>query len=213
MAGIKDFAALQALRDQLKQEQEARAAAEVRQREQDAKALREANLFRQSIGTVAPLRSIDTALHVPPQPEPIARQHLADEQAALAQSLSDEFSIESLLETDEGLSYARTGIGQETVRKLRRGHWVTQAQLDLHGMRTDEAREALAEFLRSAGRRGLRCVRVIHGKGLGSVNREPVLKKKVRNWLVQKEEVLAFCQARAADGGAGAVMVLLKAQS
>jgi DNA-nicking Smr family endonuclease len=212
MAGIKDFAALQALRDQLKQEQEARAAAEARRREREALALREANLFRQSMGTVAPLRSIDKLLHVPPQPEPIARQHLADEQAALAQSLSDEFSIESLLETDEGLSYARTGIGQETVRKLRRGHWVTQAQLDLHGMRTDEAREALAEFLRNAGRRGLRCVRVIHGKGLGSVNREPVLKRKVRNWLAQKEEVLAFCQARAADGGAGAVMVLLKAQ-
>ena len=213
MAGIKDFAALQALRDQLKREQETRAAAEAKRREADALAQREANLFRHSIGTVAPLRSIDKALHRPPEPEPIARQHLADEQAALAQSLSDEFSIESLLETDEGLSYARTGIGQETVRKLRRGHWVTQAQLDLHGMRTDEAREALAEFLRSAGRRGLRCVRVIHGKGLGSVNREPVLKKKVRNWLVQKEEVLAFCQARAADGGAGAVMVLLKAQS
>lgn len=213
MAGIKDFAALQALRDQLKKDQEARAAAEARQREQEALALREANLFRQSLGPVAPLRNIDKAWHAPPQPEPIARHHIADEQAALAQSLSDEFSIESLLETDEGLSYARTGIGQETVRKLRRGHWVIQAQLDLHGMRTDEAREALAEFLRNAGRRGLRCVRVIHGKGLGSVNREPVLKKKVRNWLVQKEEVLAFCQARAADGGAGAVMVLLKAQS
>lgn len=213
MAGIKDFAALQALRDQLKREQEARAAAEVERREQEAVALREANLFRHSIGMVAPLRTIDKALHVPPLPEPIARQHLADEQAALAQSLSDEFSIDTLLETDEGLSYARTGIGQETVRKLRRGHWVTQSQLDLHGMRTEEAREALADFLRSAGRRGLRCVRVIHGKGLGSVNREPVLKKKVRNWLVQKEEVLAFCQARAADGGAGAVMVLLKAQS
>ncbi len=213
MAGIKDFAALQSLRDQLKREQEARAVAEARRREQEALALREANLFRQSMGAVAPMRSIDKAMHVPPQPEPIARQHLADEQAALAQSLSDEFSIESLLETDEGLSYARTGIGQETVRKLRRGHWVTQAQLDLHGLRSDEAREALAEFLRNAGRRGLRCVRVIHGKGLGSVNREPVLKKKVRNWLVQKEEVLAFCQARAADGGAGAVIVLLKAQT
>jgi DNA-nicking Smr family endonuclease len=213
MAGIKDFAALQALRDQLKQEQEARAAAESQRREQEALALREANLFRQSIGEVARLRAADKAVHLPPLPEPIARHHLADEQAALAQSLSDEFSIESLLETDEGLSYARTGIGQETVRKLRRGHWVTQAQLDLHGMRTDEAREALADFLRSATKRGLRCVRVIHGKGLGSVNREPVLKKKVRNWLVQKDEVLAFCQARAADGGAGAVMVLLKAQS
>jgi DNA-nicking Smr family endonuclease len=213
MAGIKDFAALQSLRDQLKREQEARAAAENRRREQEALALREANLFRQSIGEVAPLRIAEKVAHVPPQPEPIARQHLADEQAALAQSLSDEFSIESLLETDEGLSYARTGIGQETVRKLRRGHWVTQAQLDLHGLRTDEAREALADFLRIATKRGLRCVRVIHGKGLGSVNREPVLKKKVRNWLVQKDEVLAFCQARAADGGAGAVMVLLKAQS
>jgi len=213
MAGIKDFAALQSLRDRLKQQEEARARAEARRREEEALAQREANLFRHSIGKVAPLRASEKAPHAPPPPEPVARQHLADEQAALAQSLSDEFSIESLLETDEGLSYARTGIGQETVRKLRRGHWVTQAQLDLHGMRTDEAREALAEFLRNAGRRGLRCVRVIHGKGLGSVNREPVLKKKVRNWLVQKEEVLAFCQARAADGGAGAVMVLLKAQS
>src|SRR5512133_2808078 len=211
MAGIKEFAALQGLRDRLKLEQEARAAAEARRREQEALALREANLFRHSIGTVAPLPSVDKAVHRPPQPEPIARQHLADEQAALAQSLSDEFSIESLLETDEGLSYARTGIGQETVRKLRRGHWVTQAQHDLHGMRTDEAREALAEFLRSAGRRGLRCVRVIHGKGLGSVNREPVLKSKVRNWLVQKDEVIAFCQAQAADGGSGALVVLLKA--
>ena len=213
MAGIKDFAALQSLRDRLKQQEEARARAEGRRREEEALAQREANLFRQSIGEVAPLRISEKVAHVPSQPEPIARQHLADEQAALAQSLSDEFSIESLLETDEGLSYARTGIGQETVRKLRRGHWVTQAQLDLHGMRTDEAREALADFLRTVTKRGLRCVRVIHGKGLGSVNREPVLKKKVRNWLVQKDEVLAFCQARAADGGAGAVMVLLKAQS
>jgi DNA-nicking Smr family endonuclease len=213
MAGIKDFAALQALRDQLKREQEARLLAEAKRLEQEAQAQREANLFRQSIGAVAPLRATGKATHTPPQPEPIARQHLADEQAALAQSLSDEFSIESLLETDEGLSYARAGIGQEIVRKLRRGHWVTQSQLDLHGMRTDEAREALAEFLRNATRRGLRCVRVIHGKGLGSINREPVLKKKVRNWLVQKDEVLAFCQARAVDGGAGAVMVLLKAQS
>ena len=213
MAGIKEFAALQSLRDRLKREQEEHAIAKARRREQEALALREANLFKHSIGTVAPLRASDKAVHLPQQPEPIARHHIADEQAALAQSLSDEFSIESLLETDEGLSYARTGIGQETVRKLRRGHWVTQGQLDLHGLRTDEAREALAEFLRNANRRGLRCVRVIHGKGLGSVNREPVLKKKVRNWLVQKEEVLAFCQARAADGGTGAVMVLLKTQA
>jgi DNA-nicking Smr family endonuclease len=146
-----------------------------------------------------------------PRPPPIARQHLADEQAALQESLSDEFSVESLLDTDEALSFARNGIGPDTLRKLRRGHWVIQSQLDLHGMRTDEAREALAEFLRNAHKRGQRCVRIIHGKGLGSVNKEPVLKNKVRNWLAQKDEVIAFCQARAADGGSGALVVLLKA--
>jgi len=110
------------------------------------------------------------------------------------------------------LSFARNGIGPDTLRKLRRGHWVIQSQIDLHGMRSDEARDALGEYLRNVAKRGLRCVRVIHGKGLGSPNKEPVLKSKVRNWLAQKEEVIAFCQARAADGGAGALVVLLKAQ-
>jgi len=97
--------------------------------------------------------------------------------------------------------------------KLRRGHWALQGQLDLHGLRRDQAREALAAFLRQARRQGLRCVRIIHGKGHGSVNKEPVLKQKVRNWLAQKEEVLAFCQARPDEGGAGALVVLLCASS
>lgn len=138
---------------------------------------------------------------------------MADEQAALQESLSDEFTVETLLDSDAALSFARPGIGPDVLRKLRRGHWVIQDQLDLHGKRTDEAREALADFLRDAGKRGLRCVRIIHGKGLGSFKKEPVLKNKVRNWLVQKNEVIAFCQARAVDGGAGALIVLLKAQA
>jgi DNA-nicking Smr family endonuclease len=213
MAAIKDFGALKSLRDALKVEEERRAAEEARRREREAAARREAELFRHSIGEVAPLRVHERAQHVPPRPDPVATQYLADEQAALEQSLSDEFSVETLLETDEELSFAREGIGQDILRKLRRGHWVIQSQLDLHGLRTEEAREALAAYLREAGRRGLRCVRIIHGKGLGSVNREPVLKRKVRNWLVQKDEVIAFCQARAVDGGAGALVVLLKAQS
>ena len=125
--------------------------------------------------------------------------------------MSDDFTVETLLDTDEALSYARNGIGPDVIRKLRRGHWVIQSQLDLHGLRTDEAREALGEYLRGAVKRGLRCVRVIHGKGLGSINKEPVLKNKVRNWLTQKDEVIAFCQAKAADGGAGALIVLLRA--
>jgi DNA-nicking Smr family endonuclease len=213
MAGpIKDFSALKSLRKGLKAQDEARQLAEVERVQRDKQAAHDADLFRRSVGAVAPLPSSNKMASTAPRPLPVARQFLADEQAALQESLSDGFSVETLLDTDDSLSFARNGIGPDTLRKLRRGHWVIQSELDLHGMRSDEAREALAEFLRDADKRGLRCVRVIHGKGLGSVNREPVLKNKVRNWLAQKTEVIAFCQAKAADGGSGALVVLLKAQ-
>jgi DNA-nicking Smr family endonuclease len=208
---IKDFAALKALQKQLKAKEEAHKAAEAERLRRERESRLEAELFRHSIGDVAPLRPPERASSSLPPPLPIPRQRLADEQSALAESLSDEFNVDTLLDTDEALSFARTGVGSDIIRRLRRGHWVIQSQLDLHGMRRDEAREALGEFLRNAVKRGQRCVRVIHGKGLGSVNREPVLKSKVRSWLVQKDEVIAFCQARAADGGAGALVVLLKA--
>ncbi|HEY0845326.1 MAG TPA: Smr/MutS family protein [Noviherbaspirillum sp.] len=208
---IKDFAALKKLRAEIKAQEEARKAAEAERLRREQESRRDAELFRSAIGDVAPLPPSGKADAAPPRPLPIPRQRLADEQAALEESLSDEFTVDTLLDTDHELSYARVGIGPDTLRKLRRGHWVIQAQLDLHGMRREEAREALAEFLRNAVKRGMRCVRIVHGKGLGSVNKEPVLKNKVRNWLVQKEEVIAFCQARAAEGGAGALVVLLKA--
>jgi DNA-nicking Smr family endonuclease len=211
-ASFKDFSELTSLRAGLKAQEEARQIAEAERVRRAQEAERNANLFRHSIGEVAPLAPANKVQSHQPRPLPIARQHLADEQAALQESLSDDFSIETLMETDDTLSFSRNGIGPDTLRKLRRGHWVIQSQLDLHGMRSDEAREALAEFLRTTCKRGLRCVRVIHGKGLGSINKEPVLKNKVRNWLAQKDEVIAFCQARAADGGAGALVVLLKAQ-
>jgi len=213
MATFKDFSQLKSLSKDIKTQQEAREREEAERIRLAKIAEQEANLFRRSIGDVAQLSPTGKKVLTPPRPEPIARQHLADEQAALMASLSDEFSPETLMESDESLSFAREGIGTDTLRKLRRGHWVIQSQLDLHGLRTDEAREALADYLRSACKRGLRCVRVIHGKGLGSVNKEPVLKDKVRKWLAQKDEVIAFCQARAADGGSGALIVLLKASS
>jgi len=212
MATIKDFAALKGLRKDLQAQEKARAEALAERQREQARQQEEANLFRHSIGTVAPLRDrhADKAHHTPDYPQPIARQHLADEQAALLESLSDEFTAETLMDSDENLSFTRPGVGPDVLYRLRRGHWVIQAQLDLHGYRRDQAREALGEFLRHARRQGLRCVRVIHGKGLGSVNKEPVLKHKVRNWLAQKNEVMAFCQARAAEGGAGALVVLLR---
>ena len=208
---IKDFAALKAMRAQLKAQDEARKAAEAERQRREQESRRDAELFRRTVGNVAPLSPSDKAESSISRPLPLPRQRMADEQAALVESLSDEFNVDTLLDTDHELSYARIGIGPDILRKLRRGHWVIQDQLDLHGMRRDEAREALSEFLRNAVKRGVRCVRVVHGKGLGSVNKEPVLKNKVRSWLVQKEEVIAFCQARAADGGAGALVVLLKA--
>ena len=213
MAGIKDFGALKSLQKELKAQQEARQADDAERALREKEARMDADLFRKSIGNVAPLSAIDKLVVSAPRPLPIAHQHLADERAALQESLSDEFNVDTLLETDGALSFARNGIGPDVVRKLRRGHWIIQNQLDLHGLRREEAREALAQFLRDATRRGLRCVRVIHGKGLGSINKEPVLKIKVRSWLVQKEEVIAYCQARAADGGSGALVVLLKATS
>ncbi len=205
-----DLAELKALQQRLKARAAATAEAERQKRELAAQREREANVFRDAVGKVTPLNAPPRVLHELPRPEPIAQQRIADDQAVLRESLSDEFSIDTLLEVDETLSYARSGVGPDVLRKLRGGGWVVQDQLDLHGLRVDQAREALGQFLRDAGKRGFRCVRIIHGKGLGSLNKKPVLKIKVRNWLVQKEEVIAFCQARAADGGSGALMVLLK---
>jgi DNA-nicking Smr family endonuclease len=137
-------------------------------------------------------------------------QRERDEAAVLREALSDEFDVETLLHTDELLSYRRPGLGPDVVRKLREGRWAIQAAIDLHGLRTDEAREALGRFIRESHQHGLRCLRVVHGKGLGSPGRTPVLKGRVLRWLVQKKEVLAFVQARPAEGGAGALVVLLR---
>ena len=157
-----------------------------------------------------PLRHAVRAAVERPRPHPLPRQREKDEAAVLHEAISDEFDVETLLDTDDALSFRRHDIGPEVVRKLRRGAWAIQAQIDLHGLRRDQAREQLAAFLREADRHGLRCVRVVHGKGNGSPGKEPVLKSKVKSWLVQKREVIAFTQARASDGGHGALVVLLR---
>ena len=96
------------------------------------------------------------------------------------------------------------------MRRLRRGHWRIQDELDLHGLTRDTARARLVDFLAFCLQHDAKCVRIIHGKGLGSKNHEPILKQLVKSWLMQRSEVLAFIPARPADGGAGALLVLLK---
>ena len=140
--------------------------------------------------------------------DPIPRQKLLDEQRVLTESLSDEFDCGTYLEHDEDLFFVRPGIGEDVVKNLRRGFWSIQAHIDLHGMRTDDAREAVATVLHQAVMHDLRCVRIVHGKGLNSQG-APILKIRTRRWLRQKEEVLAYVEAPPEDGGSGAVRILL----
>ncbi len=210
MVTVKSLADLK----QVKKAIEAQAKAEALRKAEAAKRARQAtadqDLFRQAAGAVRQLPQAATALLKKEQVKPIPVQHQRDEEAALQESLSDAFDISTLLEADEHLSYRRPGIGPDVTRKLRRGDWAIQRQLDLHGLRTEDAREALGQFIREAHQQGIRCVRVVHGKGLGSPGKTPVLKGRVQSWLAQKKEVLAFVQARPAEGGAGAVVVLLQ---
>ena len=198
------------MRQQLKEAEVRRAEARRLEAAREAALRREAEAFRDAVADVQPLVTPRRVERPRPEVEPIARQFLNDERQALAETLSDEIDVERLLEHDEALSFRRAGISQEALARLRRGHWVAQAALDLHGLRRDEARDAVARFLPQAVRDGLRCVRVIHGKGLGSVDRKPVLKDKVLRWLVQRDEVIAFCEAPPHAGGSGALLVLLR---
>ena len=171
---------------------------------------RERRLFELAVGPVQALRVARRVQHTPEPLQPQPFQRLLDERSVMREALSDEFDVETLLHTDDLLSYRVPRLGPDVLRSLREGRWSIQRQLDLHGLRTDEAREALGRFIREAHQQGLRCVRVVHGKGLGSPGRMPVLKSRVHRWLVQKHEVMAFVQARPADGGAGALVVLLR---
>lgn len=169
----------------------------------------ERNLFTRAVGKVAPIANQERVWSPPQRPSTRPLQQDLDDEAVMHESMSDEFDISTLLDVDDQLSFRRPGISTDVTRKLRKGEWSIQGQIDLHGFRSDEARNAMGQFIRDAKRMGWRCVRVVHGKGLGSPGKEPVLKSKVQRWLVQKNEVLAFVQAKPSDGGGGALLVLL----
>lgn len=165
-------------------------------------------LFRAEVADVEPLRH-QQALTLRPTPAPIPRQRLVDEEQVLADMLSDSLDP-SELETGDELLYCSPGLQHGVLRKLRRGQYSVGAELDLHGMRVVEARQALGHFLQRSLANDIRVVRIIHGKGNGSLHKQPVLKGKVNHWLRQRIEVLAFCSARPVDGGTGAIYVLLR---
>jgi DNA-nicking Smr family endonuclease len=217
MASMKDFADLKALKETLKGKDEARAAEKAAREERERVARQEAGLFQSALGGVKKIPQSDR--YVPNAPAGInvtvkpgrPRTQAEDDAAVLRESLSDAFEVDHLLDDDPSLSFTRAGIGSDVVRKLRKGAWPVQDELDLHGLRRDGARDQLGDFLSRAAKRKLRCVCVIHGKGLGSAGGEPVLRSMVHSWLEQKDDVIAFCAANVDGRSHGALLVLLKA--
>ena len=168
-------------------------------------------LFRRGIDGTLPLPDSDRAETSAPPPPPEPRQRRMDEAATLGESLATPLTFEDRLDSGEEAAFLRTGLHRRLLVDLRRGRWVPQARIDLHGLNREEAHEALSSFISAALAQGKRCIRVIHGKGLGSPGGISILKRLSRAWLSRREEILAFCQANPHEGGAGAMLVLLRA--
>ncbi|MDB5960082.1 MAG: mismatch repair protein MutS [Massilia sp.] len=219
MAGLKDFGDLAGLRDTLKEQERVRAIEAAEQAAREKKAREDAGVFSgalkgvkkipESDRYVPPMLAIPVRSVIPPR----HRTREEDDAAVLRESLSDQFDVEGLVEDDPSVAYARPGVGPDVIRKLKKRVWPVQDELDLHGLTRDHAREQVSDFIHRASRRGVRCVRIVHGRGYGSPNGEPVLRAMLHSWLVQleKNEVVAFCVAGKKDGGHGALIVLLKA--
>jgi DNA-nicking Smr family endonuclease len=223
---MKSFADLKGLSKQLKEQEEARAAAEKERVQREKVASAEANVFATSMGGVQRIKASDRyvapvtrapasanrAIPSGPRKPLTAAEQAADDAAVMHEAmLSDQFEVDHYMEEDPALNYLAPGVGVDVMKRLRKGYWPVQDELDLHGLRRDDARNAIAQFLLKAAQRNYRCVCVIHGRGFGSRGGEPVLKSMVHSWLVQTDGVIAFTQAHAAEGGEGALMVLLRA--
>lgn len=220
MAGFKEFSDLKSLRDQLKEEERLRAIEKAEREKRERLARERAVEFRSALTDVVKMKESDRYVWRPIQDAELrgaplpARPRTPEEEiaAVLAESmLSDQFDVDGLLDEDPSLSWSAPGVGPDVVKKLRKRHWQVEDELDLHGLTRDMARRHFDNFLRRSNKRGIRCVRIIHGVGYGSVGGEPVLRGMVHSWLVQTEGVVAFCAAGRADGGHGALIVLLRA--
>ena len=169
----------------------------------------DSDVFREAMRDVKPIASPNRVTHDRSRPPPLPAKRLEDEQAVLRELANLALDGDDV-EMEDDAAFLRPGLPREILRKLRRTHWVIQDTLDLHGLTGDEAVAETAVFLAECKREGRRCVRIVHGKGLRSPGREPVLKRRIRKLLTRRDEVLAFVEPRALQGGGGAVVVLLQ---
>ena len=219
-AGLAD---LKRLHRQLAERREAEAAERAARRAERGRAAQagraaedELQSFRRAMGAVTPIKPPARVVHAAPAPRdealPMRRAAATGEPAAPRPAdagVSDGGDVAHLL-SENGTAFVRADAAPDTARRLRRGQWRAGAELDLHGLRVEQARHALLSFLDECLEHGIRCVRVVHGKGYGSQGLQPVLKDKARAWLVQKEDVVAFAEAPEREGGSGALLVLLR---
>ena len=169
------------------------------------------DLFLNAVGTVKPVKQKH---RIPDTPKPSAqpRQSQQDERAVIDDMFSDAW-LEEELQPGDFIEYSQGGLQHKVMKKLRQGKFRRDAEIDLHGLTTEQARQALSRFLSDAAEYNWRCVRVIHGKGLRSDRNSPVIKSRLNTWLRQRRQILAFCSTPPEDGGTGAVYVLLKKQN
>jgi DNA-nicking Smr family endonuclease len=172
----------------------------------------ETALFREAIRGVKPLKRAAPMLHEGPKPRARARFARPDRAQVLEEILHGSPDEPELSAADPS-RFARPGVSPATLRKLRRGQYRVEAELDLHGLTQNAAKMQLHEFLLAAIHRDARCVRIVHGKGLRSGPNGPVLRQQVNSVLRRTRQVLAFTSARQVDGGTGAVYVLLEARA
>lgn len=169
--------------------------------------------FRAAVADATPLRAADRVSFDRPKPSPRPRQRELDEAAVIVESLHASLEIDDLLAIGDADSFLRPGLPRSALRDLRRGRWSIQNHTDLHGLNRHEAHEEVARFLAESLQQGKRCLRIVHGRGLGSPGRNGILRQLVKGWLARRKDVLAFCHAPPNDGGEGALWVLIKAPS
>jgi DNA-nicking Smr family endonuclease len=216
---MKDFAELKGLRDRLKEEERQRAIEQAERERRERVAREHAAEFGNALAGVVKMPESDRYVWRPMEeserlgiPLPARPRTYEEETAAVLREsmLSDQFDVDGLLDEDPSLSWAAPGVGPDVVKKMRKRYWPVEDELDLHGLTRDLARRQVDAYLRKSSKRGIRCVRIIHGVGYGSAGGEPVLRGMVHSWLVQTPDVVAFCVAGRSDGGHGALIVLLR---
>ncbi len=171
--------------------------------------MNDSDLFRQTIGNVKAVKQDKVSLHEQRKlkPKPYPKPAVVNFDAHLNSRKVDEVETVGIYDS---MSFLSAGLQNSVLKKLRRGFFGVDAEIDLHGLNTNDAKRYLLHFLHNSVQEGCRCVHIVHGKGYRSLDNLPVIKNELNRWLRQHKDVQAFCSASAKEGGTGAVLVLLK---